>query len=229
MTVPSLQTASLVILTAFILMVPTSSLAQETSTLDLIVEADTYVPHFYAGRTEPTVGNDVRFVAISTSDAVPASYRWRVGNQYTSSTDPYLRLTLPLTGQRTLVEVTALDIAGEPLGRVAEYIDSSEPLLLFYEENALRGTARIALSNGLILIGDETTVKAEPYFAGAKSPLSLRANWSSDLPIESVGIDWRFLYVRRDDTDRPSGEVQLQVSNPENLNEYLTGSFNVSL
>lgn len=199
-----------------------------TATIDLIVEANTYVPYFYQGRAVPTAGNSLRLVAVVDSAVAPTSFRWHIGSQYLSTTGPAVEVTFPILDSRTLVEVTALDSNNVALGRQAEYIETSQPKILFYEDNALRGTSRTAIQDGFILVGDETLLKAEPYFAGA-APSRLRATWSSTLPIEPQADDWRFAYLRRGEDGASEGRVELKIANPDNLNEYLSAAFNLSV
>ncbi len=203
----------------------------EVSEVDIIVEGNTYVPYFYAGRAEPSAGNSVRLIAVmSASSGQPASYRWKVGSNYISTNSPVLQTNMSQIEERTLVEVTALDFNNLPIGKGREYVVASTPRLLFYEDNALRGTAQVAIQDKIILIGAETAIKAEPYFAGASTAGMLNANWSSNLVLEQAEGDWRLVYIKSGEEGTGfNGEVILKVSNPKNLNEYLSATFNVSL
>lgn len=203
----------------------------ELSAIDIIVEGDTYVPYFYAGRAEPSAGNSVRLIALMSSPGgQPATYRWKVGSIYISTVGPVLRTKMSQLEERTIIEVTALNSDGLPIGKGSEYVSVSTPRLLFYEDNALRGTSQVAIQEGIILIGNETAVKAEPYFAGVSAVGALNASWSSNLVLEQAEGDWRLVYLKSPTEEGGfNGEVLLKVSNPQNLNEYLSATFNVSL
>jgi len=203
----------------------------EVGKVDIIVEGNTYVPYFYAGRAEPSAGNSIRLIAIvPVGDERPTTYRWKVNNNYISTDDPVLQLKMPQVEERILVEVTALDSTNRPLGKGYEYVVVSIPRLIFYEDNALRGTAQVAIQDNIILIGEETAVKAEPYFAGVSAANMLNASWSSNVTLEQAEEDWRLIYIKSEEgKTNLNGQVNLKVSNPQNLNEYLSATFNVSL
>lgn len=200
--------------------------------IDLIVEANTYVPYFYPGRREPIPGSTVRLTALVLSGAVPASFRWQVGNQHLASTDRSAVFALPSIGGDVRVEVTALDQAGRPIGSAAEYIRPSSPQVLFYESNDLRGVSRVAAGESLVLIGDEMSVRAEPYFFGTNA-LLMRAfgNWSAErVDVITNDTDWRLAsFMRRADTAASEAEVRLNVRSRDNLSETITGRFKLSL
>lgn len=204
--------------------------SQGSAVVDIIVEGETYVPYFYAGRAEPSPGNSTRLVAIVTgAERQPANYNWKIGGQYFTTSEPVLRTTIPMVEQNVLAEVSVSDESGVAIGKGSEYVTTTAPTLLFYEDNALRGTSRTTIREEFILIGEEAAIKVEPYFAGADSPTALRATWSSNLPTEVSNEDWRLLYIQSPEGDAASGQVQLRVNNPRNLNEYMSETFNVSL
>lgn len=201
----------------------------QTSTfLDLIVEGRTYTPYFYPGRSEPTAGNNVRLIVLSNDKSI-STYRWHIGSEAFTTTEPYLDFLVPIIAGRLLVEITAINTNGATVARSSEYVSLSKPFILFYEDNELRGTSRTAVRSEHIMSGNEMTIKAEPYFAGTKVYSGLKARWSTNLVAETVPTDWRFLHIKREDDLTTAGEIKLDILNPGNPNEYLSSAFDLTL
>ena len=94
-----------------------------TIDIDLIIEANTYVPYFYQGRREPAAGSSVRATALTLSNEItPTSYTWRVGGQSFTSSVPYLDFVMPQAGGDLSVFVTAVDGSGHRLGSATQSI-----------------------------------------------------------------------------------------------------------
>jgi len=203
----------------------------KASNVDIIVEANTYIPYFYGGRAEPTAGNSIRLVALTEEVGEQSlTYRWKLGNIYTVTNNPVLETKLSQIEEVVLIEVTVINSNNIVIGKGSEFVSVSEPKILFYEDNPLRGTSRVAVQDNLILIGSETTIKAEPYFIGTESVETLNANWSGNLTMEQTEGDWRFIYLKsNDEAGAAKGKMMLKVANPLNLNEYLSATLNVSL
>lgn len=213
---------------------PIASLgAAGTIDMDLIVEADTYVPYFYAGRHEPIPGSIVRLTVIPASSTIkPASYRWQIGNQNIATTSATASFTFPAISSDVTVTVTAVDQNGRSLGSISENIRASKPLVLFYENNGLRGVSNLAIGKSLTLIGDEVALRVEPYFFGARSILT-RANgtWSArDLDVITEE-DWRnaSLIRRENGKENAVTNVRLDIKGNENLSETVSGTFQLNI
>jgi hypothetical protein len=137
--------------------------------VDLVVEANTLTPLHYKGRALPSSGSTLRVIALPDTNTDPSnlSYTWTVDNEvlfggslrgknvaeFTTPQQPNIFLTL---------EVAAAQ--GEILARRSILINIARPTLRFYEDNPLRGLSRNTLKSPHMLIGDEMSVRAEPYF-----------------------------------------------------------------
>ncbi len=156
--------------------VPTleSSLTLTPATVDIILETNTYVPYFYKGKALPSGESQIRATAVlndgSTVPDTAYTYKWTVGTEVFSGG--------PLKGRNTItfdlphydnggltVEVTNGN--GEVIGGKSVPLTSIAPELHFYEYSPLRGLFQKELPNVLPLIGEETTIYAEPYFLNA--------------------------------------------------------------
>jgi len=200
--------------------------------IDLVIEANTYVPYFYQGRREPAAGSSVRATALTLSGGVtPASYLWRVGSQNFTSSVPYLNFDMPQISGDLLISVTAVDGAGRRLGSASQSIRPATPKVLFYENNELRGLSQISIRESLPLIGNALSVRAEPYFFGVRSLLAGAAgSWTAGGVDVVVDTNWReAALLRREGEDSKTIKVQLDVRNRNNLSESVSGSFELGL
>lgn len=141
------------------------------SRVDIVLEADTLTPAFYQGRALPSTGSQVRAIAIphTASGQAPEafSYQWKLDNEVLYGG--------PVTGVHTanfevglgknqVLRVDVLNNSGVIVAAKSIFIPRTEPELLFYEENPLRGINNIAIQSPHILVGEETSIRAEPYY-----------------------------------------------------------------
>ncbi len=200
--------------------------------IDLIIEANTYVPHFYQGRREPAAGSPLRATALTLSNEVtPTSYNWRVGGQNFTSSVPYIDFVMPQVSGDLSVSVTAVDGNGRRLGSATQTIRPVTPRVLFYENNELRGLSQVAIKESLPLIGNTVSVRAEPYFFGVSSLIAgATGTWTAARVDATVDTNWREVTLLR--RERESGKttsVSLEVRNRNNLSESTSGSFELGL
>lgn len=205
---------------------------ENLTSVDLIIEGRTYVPYFYEGRSEPTPGNVARAVAILPPEIEATDFQWRIGNQYLKTTSNFVDFVWPVTNRELLITVTVTDKTNTRLASASENIQASAPKVLFYEMNSLRGISEVAVRDPLVLIGDEVTIKAEPFFFGTANLLSTTAgSWGID-KVDTVAsdADWRIVsLLRKEDVGQTEAKVILNIRNLENLAESLMGQFRLSL
>jgi hypothetical protein len=94
--------------------------------------------------------------------------------------------------------VTVYDGAGRTVGSASVEVVSARPELYFYEDNPLRSTSKQAIGETFALVGDEVTVRAEPYFT-ASDILNddVLLQWSLDgREIENFGSDPQAITLR---------------------------------
>ncbi len=153
------------------------------SQLDIIVDARTTTPGFYQGRPEASIGSEVKLTAL-LKGAAPSShtYIWKL-NGTVLNNGPVRggytqKLTLPM-GRRATIGVAVYDNTNTLIADKSIAINATEPEVLFYEDNALRGMMTRALLNSSIISGSEVTVRAEPYFLSQNiSSQNLHREWS---------------------------------------------------
>jgi hypothetical protein len=129
--------------------------------VDLILEADTYVPYFYHGKALPSGDSAIRAIAIvNDGKNTPASsytYKWSEGAT--------VLLGGPIVGKNVLdyilsrydkkvLSVEVSDKQGILVGQKSILLSTNEPELLFYENSPLRGHV--------------VTLYGEPFFINTK-------------------------------------------------------------
>ncbi len=144
--------------------------------IDVVIEADTYVPQLYKGRALAGSESNIRAIAfVHTGAGVNASelsYRWSLDRKVlfggAIKGKNVIETTMPVfAGSKLLVEVT--DMYGNLIGQKNIPLTRHQPELYFYEYSPLRGLAGRAIENDLVVISDPTTIYAEPYFMNMKN------------------------------------------------------------
>lgn len=195
--------------------------------VEIIVEAYTYTPAFYKGRSEPTSGNLMRAIAIPLGvDAGNFTYLWSLNGQPLRGQGQVVTFSAPIGNNFTL-GVTVLN-NGIFWSEKSEAIALSNPEVIFYEQNALRGIGTIAIKNDFYLIGAEASITAEPFFVGQGSQNTLQGKWSID-DQEVTTTDWRKLTFIRPEEPNTKYLVELNIFNRVNLSEEASNSFNLHL
>lgn len=143
--------------------------------LDIIVEPQTRVPAFYAGRALPSIGSTVNATALINGNGISPQnlvYVWRVnrtvlqggsirGKNTTSFTMP--------SGRFATLGVEVYTVSGDKIAERLINVQNIDPKLFFYETNDLYGLAEKAIMEPITLIGDSVTVRAEPYYLDLKT------------------------------------------------------------
>ena len=173
--------------------------------INIILEADTYTPSFYAGRALPSGQSQIRAVAVVLNGTnAPASaytYKWEhddevlLGGPVTGKSD--ISFTMPRYNNDTL-NVTVTDAKGNVVGQDGIVLVPKEPELHFYDENPLRGLSAKAVTNTFILIGDEATVHGIPYFM------------NTDLTAQTTTFEWKIDGKKVDKVNAESNTITLR-------------------
>lgn len=208
----------------------------EPIAIDLIVEADTFVPSFYKGRALPSAGAPVRIIALpfTSTEGKPENftYQWELGTT--------VLFGGPIRGKMVAdilvpdygddyVTVTVTDERGYTIGTRSIRIALTEPELHFYEENPLRGLYPLAIKDTLSLIGAETTVYGMPYFmAEAKNATKKTAyTWTIDnSDTVSGNTDPKSITLRREQGSG-TARVELSVLTGSTIPQYFSSAFTV--
>lgn len=152
--------------------------------LDVIIESESYVPLFYAGKALPSSDTRLRIVAI-LNDAPGLntrgySYKWTLNDEVLLGGAVRDKNTLDIDmphydGNEFTVEV--FDTRGVRIASESFIISGYDPELHFYENSVLRGLIQKTLTSPHYLIGDETTIFGEPYFINAATKDTISFEW----------------------------------------------------
>jgi len=139
--------------------------------VDLVIEADTYVPAFYRGRALPSGESAIRAIAIphTGGSLSPSSltYKWEYNGGVLLGGPVRGKQSINLTMSRfadNRLTVTIIDGNGQSIAEKSLFLNPVDPELHFYEDNPLRGLHERAITDSFALIGDETTLFGEPYY-----------------------------------------------------------------
>ena len=158
--------------------------------VDLIWEADTYVPPLYKGLPLWTNESDVTFVAIPHLPSVNTStliYRWSKNGTILGSLSGVNKrsLTISDTVLSEPVEITIdvfEDNGASPLASRKARLTPSSAKLVIVEDSPLQGLLlNRAMKQEFILSKDEVTFSAIPFFATVSTRLAgaLEYNWTT--------------------------------------------------
>lgn len=138
--------------------------------LDIIVEPQTHVPTFYAGRALASVGSTINVTALLNGTATGASqyiYTWRI-NDAVFEAGPLRgrnEISFVMTQNKSSdISLLVTSLNGTPLAKRSLSIPSVTPKLLFYEVSTLYGIEPRTLNQEFSLISNSATLRAEPYF-----------------------------------------------------------------
>ncbi len=148
--------------------------AQTTGSVDLLWQADTYLPSWYQGHSLPSAGSVVKVVAIphiaagkgemATSEL---SFQWQKDGRDIGSASGAGQNTLSYIADLggNTVAVAVENRTGALLAANRLILAASAPKLVLYEDDPLQGTVFWrALASSTPLVKSELTVRVEPYF-----------------------------------------------------------------
>ncbi len=141
--------------------------------LDIIVEPQTRVPDFYLGRALPSIQSMVNVTALVNdgrfrNDLV---YTWRVNRKVLEGgpirAQNKMSFEMPM-GNEAILSLTVTEPTGRVLARRATFIPSVSPELRFHSVSSLYGVNTRAITGEYIMIGNSTTLRAEPYYLDSR-------------------------------------------------------------
>jgi hypothetical protein len=202
---------------------------------DLIIESSTYVPPFYKGRALPSGNTHIRAVAIPhLKNPVPLqdlTYEWKQGDTVLFGGPIKGKYAADIVVSRyegDTLSVTVTDGTKKSVGKKTIFLTPSEPELHFYEENPLRGLSHKAIRSSLTLIGDETTVHAEPFFMATDlTKESSEFNWAiNGESVETNPPKSHTITLRRTGGEG-SATIETQVMTLTTIPQYVKGGFTI--
>jgi hypothetical protein len=201
--------------------------------VDIIIEADTMVPSFYNGRALPSRGSKARATAIihtaNKADRNNLTYRWELNGDVLESGAirglNTVDFEMPL-GFESYIDVT-ISNSGGVIGRKSLQIIPAEPEILFYEENPLLGIVPAAFAREKVVLGNQITVRAEPYYLDSfKTNPKYLVEWSlNNRKTDNSGSFEPNLITLRSDGTTSQGNVFLRMADLSKLSTPTSNSF----
>lgn len=197
------------------------------SVINVVWEADTYAPRLYQGKTLYTAGSYLKVVAFPTvllgKSLVPASqlsFQWYRNETKDTTASGLGRYIYSFQGdQLQNGEQIAVDVysGATKVGRGEVFIPASEPQVVFYPLDPLRGELLGSGYYGAAALGKtETTLKAEPYFFSNQSVRdgSLTYEWSlNGQQVTGPNSAKGELTVRQTGTGAGRAQIDISVQN----------------
>lgn len=139
--------------------------------LDVVVEGETYTPHFYAGRRVPSAGSEVALAAVTQLYdesghrllSEDLRFRWRLNNKTIAEGVGVERVTFTMPNTSAIVSLVA-EREGRAVGSEYMEIEPVSTEAYFYVHSPLRGLSQKAIGDGERLPYEEVTLRAMPYF-----------------------------------------------------------------
>lgn len=173
------------------------------SDIDIIIEADTYVPAFYEGRPLPNAGATLRAIAIPhTPNTSGLTYTWRLDNTVLFGGGVrgknVAEFEYPRFGD-PILSVTVTDARGAQIAHKATQLRARDPETHLYTVNPLRGISPWSVGETFALREDEVTLAAIPYFVQPQDANTREyVSWELDgSPVESAENNRRYITLRR--------------------------------
>lgn len=203
--------------------------------VDLILEADTYVPDFYRGRALPSPESSARAIAVvHDGTSAPASsytYRWSEDTTVLLGGPVKGKNTLDLTISRLKKKTLTVDVSNEDgvmVGSRTIYLEATEPKILFYEHSPLRGLLERAVVEPLPLIGEEISVYGEPFFLHTKVASSeADFSWNIDGTPTNVTTGAPNAVTLRQVGGGGSAEVNLKIVTKQRIPQVVERAFEI--
>ena len=145
--------------------------------IDIVIEPQTYTPHFYNGRAVPSINSVVNATALlNNGSALGGSdhfYTWQIGQTVIDGGPlrgaQQVTFEMPL-GQSSVLSLSVKDARGNTVGRRSILVPSITPKVSFYEVSSLYGVSTRALdTTGSPLVGSSATLRAVPYFLDTRT------------------------------------------------------------
>lgn len=180
--------------------------------VDIVLEADTYVPHFYKGRALPSTESTIHATALvhDGKGTSPASYtyQWTLG-QDTLDGGPVkgkYRATIPVPAfSGSTLEVEVFDASGQLVAERIIPFTLVQPRLLFYVYSPLRGLLERAYAEVHMPSTSSVILYAEPYHLNTRT-----------LTDPNMTITWKM--GGRTATAHSAGPNTFLVAHPGNTN-----------
>ena len=200
--------------------------------LDLVIESNSYVPYFYKGRALPTPSSRIRVVAIPQTGKAGSpsnfTYTWKQNGNVVFG-GPILgkqvaEFDLTLFAGNT-IEVSVADGTRTVIGKRIITIPRVEPEVHFYTDNPLRGLSGRAVGDDFVMLGDEETIHAEPFFLDYRGSLqSSSFSWQINGAEANPNTDHHTMTLRKVGGEG-TARLEVLIQTITKIPQYVRGGF----
>ncbi len=151
--------------------------------IDLLFDADSFVPPFYRGRALPSAGTTLRLQAITRFKNMDGSlipdaaidFKWKRGGQalmgVSGKGKSSISIPAPSLFSSDTISVEARSLDGEFSATARQPVSDTDPVVILYEDHPLFGVLyENAMGAQKNIFTSETVLAAVPFFADAFSP-----------------------------------------------------------
>lgn len=201
------------------------------ATVDLIWQADSYVPPFYKGKALFSHQSNLKIVAIPnifTKDGtlIPASkliYRWKLGKEFVAAVSGVGKNIvtfsdkIPVNEKEISVEVSTADASVKTLGQIFVRSVGTNPVV--YQDAPLTGISyEKALPNTFLLADSEMKLVIEPYFFSVKTRDSDSLYYGWSLNGKAVpDVSRSSIVFKVPEAEKGSAQVDVELRQPSKV------------
>lgn len=220
----------------------TGSTVVGSGSVDLIVEADGYVPALFLGKVHPTHENKVKVIAIphlTQSNGVeydPATliYEWRRNESVLQSQSGYGKNSLTIDGSLIprvfTVSVTIRSRNGDAVVNGLVTISPEPASLAMYIDDPLYGPLFNKALGSQINLGSEreSAILGVPFGFNSTQPNDIAYEWMINGSLRQDLLTNQSIIVRAPDDSAGTSLISLKVRNTRNILQSALGGFTVS-
>jgi hypothetical protein len=222
---------------------PLITVAQAPSKVDLIYQADSYVPPFYKGKgLNPNQGL-VTVLAISglknsTGEVISAKntiYKWKKNGLVLQSSSGQGKDSITFRGgvplKDTVIEVSVSSLDGSISSTNTLDINNTQTQIVFYESSPVYGIRfNHALPSNVALLGNELVILAMPYFysTNVAADENLNYTWSIDENKTENQSPKNSFTTRIDNPGSGVANVNLKINNKALIFQVGTNNYKIN-
>ena len=215
------------------------SFSLNPASVDLVWEADSYVPPFYKGKALHPRQGRLKIVAMpefSVNSQKIASdkliYEWSNGLQVYQSQSGYGRNIIVLNGSplgnSENIEVLVRDPINNIVAQGFVNIGTIDPQILFYENSPYYGYIfEQAIGSAFDLEEEEVSVTAFPYFFTKESGVGLQYSWRLNGKAAPELTDSRTAVFRKPEGEVGQSLIALNIENPARILQFADTNLNI--
>lgn len=211
---------------------PDGQTASKTLTIrpaevDILWEADSYVPAWYRGKALAGSESNIIFTALplfysSRGEKISPSelvYEWEIDHKRQPNSSGFGRYQLKTRGPQLfipmLVEVSVSDMDGNISARKTIQVSGEKPKVIIYQGRPTEGvSANSSIRKELVMATEEESLVAEPYFFSASNLGGLSYSWQMNGAGVKTTKKPDTLTVRNSNGESGESRISVFIKNP---------------